>query len=81
MSAAADGGSGGAHVSSKWPVGSWDDPVPIASSGDARVVGCTGPLQEKETQHALTWITVEKGRLCQCPCCRQVFKLEVRGGE
>lgn len=55
------------------PAGTVEDPVPISSAGDRRVVACSG---SRGGGHDIAWITVERGTLGQCPCCWQVFRLE-----
>lgn len=49
------------------------NPVPIASSGDSRVVACAG--QPSRPSHDLKWITVHRGMNTSCPECNQVFML------
>lgn len=56
--------------------GTVDNPVPIASACDSRVVACAGgPSREP---HDLQWIVVHKGELRHCPECAQVFALAPR---
>lgn len=61
---------------SPWPKGTWDDPVPITSTTDERVLACTGlSLATPGSSHPTTWLTIRKDRLSQCPDCGQVYKL------
>lgn len=53
--------------------GTRDNPVPIASSGDSRVVACAGG--PSRAPHDLQWIVVRKGSHSACPECEQVFAL------
>lgn len=69
-----------------WPAGTWDDPLPISSSEESRMVSCTGhsltPHSHSHahsvTNHEPVWMEVRRGELCQCPQCRQVFMLKSR---
>lgn len=64
-------GSHSKSLQSVW--GTIENPVPIASSGDSRLVACTGePLGQL---HEVEWIQVNRGTLSSCPKCNQVFKL------
>ena len=56
------------------PFGTTENPVKIQSAYDARIVGCTGKAAPDD--HDLVWINVEKGQLCICPECGQVFELD-----
>ncbi len=62
---------GHSPLQSVW--GTAANPVPIASSGDSRLVACSGePLGQL---HDVEWIEVRRGTLSSCPKCNQVFKL------
>jgi uncharacterized Zn-finger protein len=71
-------GAGPLSFSDDWRAslrrGTWDDPVPIASSVGAheRVVMCAGPVAHP---HPARYITVQTGRPMACPSCSQVFML------
>lgn len=64
-------------VTSPWPSGTWDDPVPITSVTSSRAVACCGPPDGKRP-HATVWVNVTETHPVQCPTCRQVFKLSRR---
>lgn len=56
------------------PFGTLENPVKIQSNYDARIVGCTGKAAPDD--HDLVWLSVEKGELCICDECGQVFELD-----